>query len=466
MGFLAVVLAAGRGKRMRSAIPKVLHRVAGRPLVHYPIVASLDAGAEEVVVVVSADARSAIERHAAEALSGRRVRTVVQAEPRGTGDAARTALDAVESASDRVLILGGDTPLVRPADLRSLLDALASEKAALALLSAELDDPRGYGRVLRDASGGVTCVREDRDLSPEARQELHEVNAGIYAARADALRAGLATLTTDNAQGEYYLTDVVAFAVGRGGAIAVKGSGDALVGVNDRAQLSFVEESVFARVAERHRHAGVTVRGTARIDDAVTIGEDALIESNVHLRGRTTIEAGAVVDTGSVVVDSTIGAAAVLKPYSIVTESSVGARARIGPFANLRPGSHVEEEAHIGNFVETKKTHVGKGAKANHLAYLGDGEIGAGANVGAGTIFCNYDGFSKHTTVIEEGAFIGSDSQLVAPVRIGKGAYVATGTTITRDVPDDALAIGRTKQENKIGYASRLRSRLAANEKK
>ena len=288
------------------------------------------------------------------------------------------------------------------------------------------------------------------------------MNAGIYAARVAPLRAGLSTLTTDNAQGEYYLTDVVAFAVKGAGAVAVKGSADALVGVNDRAQLWDAEEAVFRRIAERHRRAGVTVRGDARIDDAVTIGEDARIDAGVHLRGRSVVATGAIVDTGTVVVDSTIGEGAVIKAHSVITESSVGARAQIGPFAHLRPGSHIEDDAHIGNFVETKKTRVRRGAKANHLAYLGDGEIGPNANIGAGTIFCNYDGFGKHTTVIGEGVFIGSDSQLVAPVTIGKGAYVATGTTVTKDVPDDALAIGRTKHENKLGYASRLKSRLAA----
>jgi bifunctional UDP-N-acetylglucosamine pyrophosphorylase/glucosamine-1-phosphate N-acetyltransferase len=273
-------------------------------------------------------------------------------------------------------------------------------------------------------------------------------------------------LTTDNAQGELYLTDVVAFAARDGGAAAVMGDRDALVGVNDRAQLAHAEEALFERIADRHRVAGVTIRGRARIDDTVIIGEDARIEDGVHLRGGTHIARGVVVDAGAIVADSDIGEAANVKPYSIVIESQVGPRAQIGPFAHLRPGSIIEEDAHIGNFVETKKTRVGRGAKANHLSYLGDGDVGAGANIGAGTIFCNYDGFTKHTTTIGEGAFIGSDSQLVAPVTIGKGAYVATGTTVTKDVPEDALAIGRAKQETKLGYASRLKSRLAMSKKK
>jgi bifunctional UDP-N-acetylglucosamine pyrophosphorylase / glucosamine-1-phosphate N-acetyltransferase len=466
MSLLAIVLAAGRGKRMKSRLPKVLHEIAGRPLVHYPIAAALAAGAERVVVVVSTDSQGAIDAHARGAFPEGVVTTAIQREPRGTGDAARVGLEAAGGTPSRVLVLCGDTPLVEGSDLAPLLSALDAPGATVAVLSADLDDPRGYGRILRDDAGRVLCIREDRDLDAASRAALKEVNAGVYAARADVLRSGLATLKTDNAQGEYYLTDVVAFAAAEGGAIAVKGSSEALVGVNDRSQLAGAEAAVYLRIAERHRLAGVTVRGDARIDDGVVIGEDVRVESGVHLRGRTSIGRGTLLDVGVVVQDSTVGEGTQVKPYSVVTESTIGDGAQIGPFAHLRPGSVIEDEAHIGNFVETKKTRVRRGAKANHLAYLGDGDVGAGANVGAGTIFCNYDGFSKHTTTIGEGAFIGSDSQLVAPLTIGKGAYVATGTTVTKDVPDDALAIGRIKQENKLGYASRLKSRLAAAKKK
>jgi bifunctional UDP-N-acetylglucosamine pyrophosphorylase/glucosamine-1-phosphate N-acetyltransferase len=389
----------------------------------------------------------------------------VQTVARGTGDAAKVALEAAESTSDRVLVLCGDTPLVRASELKSLLDALDAESAKLALLTCDLDDPHGYGRVLRDTTGRATSVHEDRDLDAASRLALREVNAGVYAADAKMLRSGLQTLRADNSQGEYYLTDVVAFAAGAGGAVAIKGSPDALVGVNDRSQLARAEEAMYGRIAERHRLAGVTVRGDARIDDTVEIAADACIETGARLRGNTTVGEGALVDTGVIVTDSRIAAGANVRAYSVLDGSAIGARAEIGPFARIRPGSDIAEEAHVGNFVETKKTRLGRGAKANHLSYLGDGDVGAGANVGAGTIFCNYDGFVKHTTVIGEGAFIGSDSQLVAPIRIGKGAYVATGTTVTQDVPDDALAIGRTKQENKLGYASRLKGRLAARKK-
>jgi bifunctional UDP-N-acetylglucosamine pyrophosphorylase/glucosamine-1-phosphate N-acetyltransferase len=465
-GLVALVLAAGQGKRMKSRLPKMLHPAAGRPLVHFPIRAAFAAGAERVVVVTSPECKELIDAHAAAAFEPGTVTTVVQSPPRGTGDAARVGLESLGTAASRVLVLYGDTPLLAAEDLRRVLGALEADGVALAMLSCDLDDPSGYGRVLRDAHGRVVEIREDRDLEPAARLREREVNAGIYAMSAEMLRAGVAALDTNNAQGEYYLTDVVAYGAKEARAVAIKGSPDALVGVNDRIQLADAEKLLLKRIADRHRLAGVTVRDGARIEDTVEIGQDACIEAGVELRGKTSVGAGAVVDAGCIVTDSTIGEGALVLPYSVMTESSVGARTQIGPFARLRPGSVIDEEAHVGNFVETKKTRLRRGAKANHLSYLGDGDIGEGANIGAGTIFCNYDGFTKQKTVIGEGAFVGSDSQLVAPVTIGKGAYVATGTTVTRDVPDDALALSRVKQENKEGYASRLKARLAAKKSK
>jgi bifunctional UDP-N-acetylglucosamine pyrophosphorylase / glucosamine-1-phosphate N-acetyltransferase len=461
-GLTALVLAAGLGKRMKSRLPKILHPAAGRPLVHYPIRAAFAAGAERVVVVTSPDCKELIDAHTRVAFESGTVTSVVQHPPRGTGDAARVGLEALGSSASRVLVLCGDTPLLDPEDLKRVLVALGADGVALAMLSCDLDDPRGYGRVLRDAHGRVAEIREDRDLEPEARLREKEVNAGVYAMSAEVLRNGIATLGTNNAQGEYYLTDIVAFGARTARVVAIKGSPDALVGVNDRVQLAEAEELLVRRIADRHRLAGVTVRAGARIDDTVEIGQDARIEAGVELRGKTSVGGGATVDTGCVVTDSSIGEGAVVLPYSVMNESAVGARTQIGPFARLRPGSVIEDEAHVGNFVETKKTRLRRGAKANHLSYLGDGDIGERANIGAGTIFCNYDGFTKQKTVIGEGAFVGSDSQLVAPVTVGKGAYVATGTTVTRDVPDDALALSRVKQENKEGYASRLKARLAA----
>lgn len=445
---------------MKSALPKVLHPAAGRPLLYYPVRAAVDAGATRVVVVASPATRDAVDQALGAAFPGTALETVVQDPPRGTGDAARVGLAAVDAA--RVMILYGDTPLLRVEDLRALVAALDADGAArLALLSALLDEPAGYGRVLRDAGGRVTEIREHRDLRTDAERAVREVNAGVYVADTAALRDALGRITTNNDQGELYLTDTVALTA----SLAIPGHATALLGVNDRAQLAEAEALLYQRIAARHAVAGVTVRGDARIDDTVTIEPDAVIDAGVALRGASHVAARALVDVGSVVTDSSIGAGTVVKPYSVITQSRVGAGAQIGPFAHLRPDSDIEDEAHIGNFVETKKTRVRRGAKANHLSYLGDGDVGEKANVGAGTIFCNYDGFVKHKTIIGEGAFIGSDSQIVAPVTIGKGAYVATGTTVTKDVPDDALAIGRAKQENKIGYASRLKGRLAAQKK-
>jgi bifunctional UDP-N-acetylglucosamine pyrophosphorylase/glucosamine-1-phosphate N-acetyltransferase len=453
--FTAIVLAAGQGTRMKSAVPKVLHRLAGRALVEFSVRTAFEAGAAKVVLVTSGHAD--IEAVLSQAFAGRPMKFAVQDPPRGTGDAARIGLDHVDT--ERVVVFYGDTPLVTATELALVLGAV--EGTDLALVSAELDDPSGYGRVLRAANGDVLEIREQRDLRSDDERRVREVNAGIYAARADRLRRALAEVRPNNAQGEFYLTDTVAIIAASGRVAAVRGPADALVGINDREQLRAAEEMLFSRIRARLGRSGVSVHGDARIDDTVMVAPDATLGPGVRLRGKSSVAAGALVDVGSVVTDSEIGARATIKPYSVITSSRVGEGAEIGPFAHLRPESDVEAEARIGNFVETKKTRVRRGAKANHLAYLGDSDIGERANVGAGTIVCNYDGFQKHRTVIGEGAFIGSDSQIVAPVTIGKGAYVGTGTTVTDDVPDDALAIGRARQTNKEGYARKLKDRLA-----
>jgi bifunctional UDP-N-acetylglucosamine pyrophosphorylase/glucosamine-1-phosphate N-acetyltransferase len=463
----AIVLAAGQGTRMKSALPKVMHAVSGRPIVHFGVQAALDAGCEQVVVVVG-HGREAVEKYVAQAFSGVRGRvvTAVQEHQRGTGDAARAGLAAVEARSRRVLVIAGDVPLVTGADLRAVCAPLDGASApALVVATCVLRDATGYGRILRKG-GAVVAIREHRDLATDEERAIREINSGIYAVDTGLLREALAALKPNNAQGELYLTDIVAFASGAGRGIATVELGeDVLVGVNDREQLAQVDRTMQARILRGWRTAGVTVRDGARIEAGVTLEADAVVESGAVLRGSTHVRRGAVVDVGCVLTNVDVGEGAILKPYTVGLDSRIGARAQVGPFAHLRPDSDLGEEAHVGNFVETKKTKLGKGAKANHLAYLGDGIIGAGANVGAGTIFCNYDGFQKHTTTIGEGAFIGSDSQLVAPVTVGANAYVATGTTVTKDVPADALAIGRARQENKEGYAARLRSQLKAKKK-
>lgn len=460
----AVILAAGQGKRMKSALPKVLHELCGRPMIHYVVDAARGAGAQDVIVVVG-HGRDEVSAYLTKAF-GEGVRTALQQQQLGTGDAARAALPHLGSGAAYVLILCGDTPLLDPADLARLSEALVTRGAPgagaadLAMLTADAADPSGYGRILRDGAGRVIGVREHRDASPE-ELSINEVNPGVFLARADFLSRALAGLSPQNAQGELYLTDIVELAAKSGGVVAVKASSHAsLVGINDRAQLIDAEEALYARIAGALRRSGATIRASARVDAGVVVEPDATIEHHVVLRGSTRVGAGAKIDVGAVLTDVVVEPGAVVKPYSVGASSSIGPGAQVGPFSHLRPQSRLLADAHIGNFVETKNTVVREGAKANHLAYLGDGDIGEKANIGAGTIFCNYDGFRKHKTEIGPGAFIGSDSQIVAPVRVGAGAYVATGTTVTRDVPDDALAIGRARQENKDGYASRLRQRL------
>jgi len=341
--------------------------------------------------------------------------------------------------------------------------ANAKARTGLSLATCTIDEPFGYGRVMRDPLGAVIGIREQKDLKSDAERAVREINPGIYAASVEFFRAALASLQPNNAQGELYLTDVVAFAVSRGEVVhPVPSRAEVLVGVNDRRQLAEAESVMVRRINDRLRVAGVTVRDSVRVEDGVVVEPDAVLETGVVLRGTTRIGKGTVVDVGCVLTNVEVGEGANVKPYTVATDSKIGVRAQIGPFSHLRPASDIGEDAHVGNFVETKKTTLGKGAKANHLAYLGDGIVGAGANIGAGTIFCNYDGFMKHTTTIGEGAFIGSDSQLVAPVTIGAGAYVGTGTTVTMDVPPGALALSRTRQENKAGYAERLNAKFRA----
>lgn len=452
----AVILAAGQGTRMKSDLPKVLHPLAGQAMIDFVIAAALDAGADDAVVVVG-HRRELVEEHLA-ARFGDQVRTAVQAEQRGTGHAVRCAIGELADATE-ALLLYGDTPLLRAEDLRRLLATRREAAAPLALLTCRVPDPTGYGRILREGDH-VVAIREHRDCDANQRA-IDEINPGMYAVDASFLRGALEQLRPDNDQGELYLTDVVALAAAEGRVADCDAEAATLGGINDRAQLAVAEEAMHQRIGDRWRREGATIRASARIDAGVTIARDAIVEHGAVLRGATRIGAGAVVDVGCVLEDVEVATGARLLPYTVATRSTVGERAQAGPFSHLRPDSRLDEEAKIGNFVETKKTHLRRGAKANHLAYLGDGDIGEEANVGAGTIFCNYDGFQKHQTIIERGAFIGSDSQLVAPITIGAGAYVGTGTTVTKDVPPDALAIGRARQSNKDGYASRLKARLA-----
>ena len=457
----AIILAAGHGTRMKSQTPKVLHTLAGKPMLAYPVEAALSGGAQRVVVVVG-HGSEAVQAMLAERFDDR-VSTALQAEQRGTGDAARCGVAAVPEAEGTLVIFYGDAPLLTGGALRSLMDTFEQSPGPLALLTAQQTDATGYGRILRNEHGQVQGIREQRDCS-EQEARITEWNPGVYAVEAGFFRQAIGDLTSDNAQGELYLTDLVALAAKAGGAAGLPWDVSQLHGVNSRADLVRRERDLRMRIIEEHLGAGVTIRDpdSTTIDADVEIAPDTTLERNVQLRGRCRIGSQVHIDVGCVLTDMAIAEGAQLLPYTVATESRIGEGARVGPFSHLRPGSDIGPEARIGNFTETKQTKLGRGSKANHLAYLGNGEIGEGVNVGAGTIFCNYDGFNKHTTVLEDGAFIGSDSQMVAPVKVGKRAYVGSGTTVTQDVPEDALAIGRAKQANKPGLGKRLRERLAA----
>lgn len=461
-----VILAAGQGKRMKSAAPKVLHRVAGRPLVAFPLALARSLGAERIVLVIG-HGRDEV-RAAVEALpGGGDVRFAVQAEQRGTGDAVKAALPALRGHDGPVLILSGDVPLLERSSVEALFRAYAKAQAEIAFIGFVPADPSGYGRVLRAQDGAVVGIREHRDCSRTERR-VGEVNSGIYAVDAGFLRRGVRRLAADNDQGELYVTDLVALAARRGAVPVVEAPPDEVCGVNDRLDLARIEALLLARATRALLLSGVTMRrpGTIRVDLDARVAADVELGAGVELRGATEVGAGCRIDTGSIITDSKIAAGAVVHAYSVLEGAVVGPGAIVGPFARLRPGAALAEGVHVGNFVEVKNTRLGRGSKANHLAYLGDGDVGAGVNVGAGTIFCNYDGFSKHRTVLEDGVFIGSDSQLVAPVRVGEGAYVASGSTITKDVPKDALAIARGKQVNKEKVAPALRAMLLAKKRR
>lgn len=458
----AVVLAAGKGTRMKSRTAKVLHPIGGRPLAYYPVRRALEAGADPVVVVVGHQAAE-VEAALRAALPGAPLRFAVQAEQLGTAHAVLAAKPALEGFQGAVAILSGDTPLLRAETLAAVVAARGRGKLALATM--RLANPFGYGRIVRKARK-VTGVVEEKDATA-AQRKIAEVNAGLYCVDGVFLWKGLAAIErggAKNAQGEFYLTDLVSQAArAAGGAVAVDVPPEEAAGVNDRAELARAGRTLLARRALAFQQAGVSIEDAARFDcdEGVEIAADVVIEPNVRLLGKTVVGAGAVIGFGSVLVNTVVDEDVTVKPYTLTEEARVARGAIVGPFSRLRPGSEIGEGAHVGNFVETKKAKLGKGAKANHLTYLGDAEIGAGTNVGAGTITCNYDGEKKHPTKIGARAFIGSDSILVAPLEIGDEAYVAAGSTITKSVPPGALAFGRARQETKEGWVAQKKAAKA-----
>ncbi len=465
---LVFIMAAGLGTRMKSETPKVLHKIAGRPLLHWVVTAARTAGAQRVIAILGH--KSEVVKTSLDASFGAgSVEVALQAEQRGTGHAVQCALPAVQNEPDDriVIILTGDAPLLASERIAQLSAACASSPAGMALLSTIPPRPMPYGRLVRDGSGKLEKIVEHSDATP-AQREIRDTNAGFYAIKLGHLRKDLETLRADNAKGELYLTDLVARAASRGGATAIDAPFTEVAGINDRVDLSGVETEARRRINEAWMRAGVTMVDPAStyIDAEVgPLGKDVWLAANVALRGKTSIGDNVRIDIGSVLTDVQVAESVYIKPYSVMTETVLGPRAEIGPFSHCRPGTRLDDDARIGNFVETKKAHLMAGAKANHLAYLGDASIGTKANIGAGTITCNYDGVGKYMTIIEAGAFIGSDSQLVAPVTIGRDAYVGSGTTVTKDVPRGALALTRVKQVNVEGWADRFREANAKRKK-
>jgi bifunctional UDP-N-acetylglucosamine pyrophosphorylase/glucosamine-1-phosphate N-acetyltransferase len=449
-----VVLAAGKGTRMKSTLPKVLHRAGGLPLIEQ-VFRSADALSPQTITVIIGHQAEALREGLGERLG---LQFAVQEPQLGTGHAVLQAEPALRGRTGTVVLLSGDVPLLRSATLGELVRVHAERRASATVLTAVLEDPYGYGRIVRGADGSIEAIVEHRDATPEQRQ-IAEINSGIYAFDLAPLFDALRQVSASNAQGEYYLPDLISIYRSRGLGVETVVADDPreILGVNSRKELADVTAVLKTRRNEELMESGVTLvdPATTFVGADVTIAADTTIHPGVYLEGRTRIGAGCVIHSGVRIVDSTVDDGVTINNFCVIVESHVARGARIGPFAHIRPQSHVGEDAHVGNFVELKKTALGRGSKANHLSYLGDATIGEKVNVGAGTITCNYDGVSKHQTIIEDGAFIGSDSQLIAPVRIGKGAYVAAGSSVTDDVPPESLAIARSKQTNKEGWVSR-----------
>ena len=479
-GLGVIVLAAGLGKRMNSNQTKVLHHVAGQAMVLYAVEVAVRLAGHRIAVVVGHQAdrvRQVIKAGVAGRPGAESLSIVEQAEQLGTGHAvmqSRSVFVAEEAARPiQYLILNGDTPLLREQTARELLQVHQSQGATVTILTAKLDDPSGYGRVIRresrsscgdGASSEVLKIVEDRDATPVERA-TKEINVGTYVVSGDFLFAALDKLEPDNAQGEFYLTDIVHMAVAQGRRVAAMTlpDPDEGLGVNTRQQLAAAERVVRQQIRERWLDAGVTMRdpGSVWLDAGVTIGKDTVLYPSVTLEGRTVIGEGTTIRSGVRISDCIIGNRVEILDSSVLCESQVDDDAHLGPFVHLRPGVVVRRKAKVGNFVEMKKTELGEGAKANHLSYLGDATIGEGVNIGAGTITCNYDGLRKHQTVIGKNVFLGSDTQLIAPVTVGDGSVVAAGTTVTQDVPPDSLAIARVAQMNRVGWVAKRRAVLA-----
>ncbi|MBY6072025.1 bifunctional UDP-N-acetylglucosamine diphosphorylase/glucosamine-1-phosphate N-acetyltransferase GlmU [Marinobacter salsuginis] len=442
-----VILAAGQGSRMKSALPKVLHPIAGRPMLHHVIATAKQLGAEKIHTVIGHGAEKV--RETTDEAS---VNWVTQSEQLGTGHAVAQALPDLPDDA-RVLVLYGDVPLTRHETLDGLVGTL--DDNTLGLLTVTMDNPQGYGRIVRNADGKVQSIVEQKDASAE-QQQIREVNTGILAVSAKHLKNWLPTLSNSNAQGEYYLTDIIAMAVDQGLGISVSQPENPfeVQGVNNRLQLAELERWFQRQQADRLMTEGATLADPARLDvrGELSIGNDLWIDVNVVFEGKVNLGSNVSIGPGCVIKDTTIADGAEIKANSVIEGAVIGAHAQIGPFARIRPGTELAANTKVGNFVETKKAIVGEGSKINHLSYVGDASLGRNVNVGAGTITCNYDGVNKYQTVLGDGVFVGSNTALVAPVTVAAEATIGAGSTITRDVADHELAVARGRQRNISGW--------------
>ncbi|HEY1925461.1 MAG TPA: bifunctional UDP-N-acetylglucosamine diphosphorylase/glucosamine-1-phosphate N-acetyltransferase GlmU [Candidatus Acidoferrum sp.] len=454
-----VILAAGKGTRLKSNLAKVLHQAGGRTLVEQVLRSCAPLGAKKMVVVIGHQAEQV-----AAVVEPTGASTVLQFPQRGTGHAMQVARRGVGGARI-VVVMPGDAPLVRTETLRALVAAHRAGNAAATILSAVVSDPSGYGRVVRKSETQVGAIAEESQLT-EAQRDINEINSSIYCFTLDKLWPALAQVKPNNKHKEIYLTDAIAVLAAKGETVLAQVAPDPreVLGCNTRADLAEVDGIFREWKRNELMAAGVSIQlpQTVVLDSDVVAGEDTLIEANVQLLGKTKVGARCIIRTGSVLKDAVLGDDVIVEPHCVIVNSRLDERVTVGPFARLRPDNHLKAGAHIGNFVELKRTTMGEGTKAGHLSYLGDAKIGSKTNIGAGTITCNYDGFHKYPTTIGNRVFIGSDSSLVAPVRVGDGAYVAAGSTITENIPAEALGIARGRQTNKSGWASKKRRELAA----
>ena len=460
MAIAAVILAAGKGTRMKSELVKVMHHLAGKPMITYPVAAARGAGAGRVALVAGHQADRVREYFAGDP----GIAIALQEEQLGTGHAVACAGGFLAGCDGDVLILCGDVPLITDETLRSLVDVHAEQGGAVTVLTARVPDPFGYGRVIKDAAGQVLKIVEQKDATP-AEREVDEINSGIYCVNAAFLRDAVTRIGNDNAQKEYYLTDIIGLATGQGLPCYTCTVADCteVMGVNDRVQLAAAGAVLRRRINEALMLSGVTIIDPTAtyIEQGTVIGRDTIVYPNTVIGGGTVIGEGCVIDQSVTVRGCRLADRVHVKAGSVLEDSEVASDAAIGPMAHLRPGTVLGAQVKIGNFVETKKAVIGEGSKASHLTYLGDCFIGSDVNVGCGTITCNYDGRKKHVTVIEDGVFVGSDVQFVAPVKVGQNSLIAAGTTVTVDVPPDSLALARVPQVNKEGWVSRQAAKAA-----